>query len=233
MLKDLMDWIYPRICMHCGERLEPGLHALCTLCRFYGYPQATKTGGILPEPLVCMQPLWVFEKGGSLRRVIHSMKYGQLPQIGLELGECMGVQLLPKLLREFNTEPEQVLLIPVPLHPKKEKRRGYNQAQLLCEGIQRIYPVNVAPVGWVIRTRFTRTQTGLSLEKRHKNVEDAFEMKGGIPSLEGVRMILLVDDVYTTGATLFSLLSTLRKTLPVDIQAKCRFGGIALASGGS
>lgn len=232
-MKDLMDWIFPRICIHCGERLEPGLVALCTLCRFYGYPLATKTGGLLPEPLACIRPLWVFEKGGSLRRVIHSMKYGQCPQIGLELGECLGAQLLPNLLRDFNVEPERVLLVPVPLYPKKEKKRGYNQAQLLCEGIQQIHPVRIAPVGWVVRTRFTRTQTGLSLEKRHKNVEDAFELRGSLPDLEFVQMILLVDDVYTTGATMFSLMSTLRDGLGESTQSRCSFAGIALASGGS
>ncbi len=238
--------------------------ALCTLCRFYSYPLATRFPGILPEPISRVQPLWVFEKGGSLRRLIHAMKYGGLPQIGHELGECMGLQLLPDLFRDFQVDPWQVLLLPVPLHPKKEKKRGYNQANLLCEGIQRIHSVHVAPDGWIVRRRFTRTQTGLSLEKRTQNLDQAFDMVANLketgfmtktqfdakirrwihreftipaPDLTQIKLILLVDDVFTTGATLFSLMKTLREGLDeVNLVQQrsevIQFAGVTLAAGG-
>lgn len=235
LFSDLMDWIFPRICYHCGERLEPDLMALCTLCRFYGYPLAVPTQLILPEPFACIRALWAFEKGGTLQRLIHAMKYGSLPQIGLELGECMGLQLLPVLFREFDVEPEEILLIPVPLHRRKEKKRGYNQAQLLCEGMQRIHPIRIAPRDWIIRRRFTRTQTGLAFGKRFENLEDAFELKEQMLEaldLHKVRVMLLVDDVYTTGATLFSLMKALEQGLAKSGIAGWRFGGVTLASGG-
>jgi predicted amidophosphoribosyltransferase len=243
LLEDLSDWIFPRICFHCGERLEPGLTALCTLCRFYGYPQSEPIGGILPEPFSFLQPLWVFEKGGSLRKLIHALKYGGVPQIGVELGECMGLQLLPGLLRQFELEPEQIFLIPVPLHPKKERQRGYNQARVLSMGIQNILPVRLAPDGWVIRRKWTRSQTGLSPDKRASNLNEAFGVEDSVKVLAnpliGIKAIIVVDDVYTTGATLFSLMREVRLAVEKNIgsgelpeESSLIFGGITLAAGG-
>lgn len=217
--------------------------ALCTLCRFYGYPQSDAITGILPEPFSFLQPLWVFEKGGSLRRLIHALKYGGVPQIGVELGECMGLQLLPGLLRELELEPSQILLIPVPLHPKKERQRGYNQARMLSKGIQNVVPVRLAPEGWVIRRKWTRSQTGLSPDKRASNLNAAFGVEDSLKVLAnpliGIKAILLVDDVYTTGATLFSLMQMIKlameKTVEGGVLAEAKslhFGGITLAAGG-
>lgn len=137
--------------------------------------------------------LWKFERDAPVRVVLHRLKYGNCPWIGLELGEDLarsGSVLLEK--------PWDVI-IPVPLHKLRLLERGYNQSDWIARGIGRAMNVPVASRE-MARRRNTKSQTDLAREDRRTNVESAFSLRG-VCSLEGCRVIL-VDDTLTTGATL-------------------------------
>jgi ComF family protein len=142
--------------------------------------------------------------GGTLRLAIHRFKYESDTPLAEPLGGLIGAILKPDILplALMNKPPT---LVPVPLHRDREKSRGYNQGALLAEEVAR-------HTGWTLepglrRVRPTRSQVGLHMEERKRNVADAFVWQGGqVP--EGV---MLVDDVCTTGATLAECAYALRK----------------------
>ena len=126
---------------------------------------------------------------GPVRELIHEFKYGGL----MELADILGRVLV---FAAQQSRLGDVMIVPVPLHPKRLAERGFNQAQLLGERVARI-------MGWPLssllyRNRGTRTQTNLTREQRRINVSGAFMCKGDVAG----KSILLVDDVITTGATL-------------------------------
>ena len=125
---------------------------------------------------------------------MHRVKYRGNKELGIYLGRLMGSQLLTSNRFSFIDG-----LIPLPLHPSKERKRGYNQATLLCEGIAAILGKPV----WkdvVIRSTSTESQTKKNRVERWQNMEGRFELLRPA-SIEG-KHVLLIDDVITTGATL-------------------------------
>jgi ComF family protein len=131
------------------------------------------------------------EFSGALRNAIHRFKYG-----GQSVGAgALAALLLPHLSGILT--PDQ-LLVPMPLHPRRERQRGYNQAALLGRAIAGAYGCTVAERA-LHRTRPTTPQVSLNLAERARNMDGAF---AGDPSLCHGRHLLLVDDVCTTGATL-------------------------------
>jgi len=99
-------------------------------------------------------------------------------------------------------------IVPVPLHPLRRRERGFDQAELLAAALAEATRIAVRP-GLLLRTRYTDPQIGLRPHERRENVKGAFELRHPLPG-SGVR-VLLVDDVYTTGATLEECAGTLRK----------------------
>ena len=140
--------------------------------------------------------LYLFRKGGSVQHIIHQFKYNGKTEIGLKLGEYYG-GLLSKSTR-FNTIDA---IIPVPLHPKKQMWRGYNQSEIFAQGLSQ--SMNKPVLNVLERRVFTDTQTKKETLERHENMEEIFQIKKN--SLKQYhKHILLVDDVMTTGATLES-----------------------------
>lgn len=125
---------------------------------------------------------------------MHEFKYNNNTDIGELFGRQLGVQL-----QEHDIIKRIDCVVPVPLHPKKERKRGYNQSFFLAKGISEVskVPVNHKDLQ---RVKHSESQTGKSREKRWKSVEDAFEVKE--PQQIQSKHILLVDDVITTGATI-------------------------------
>jgi ComF family protein len=139
-----------------------------------------------------------FHQGGSVQRLIHVMKYEQRPDLARHLGRLLGEELKPATWwRGYDA------LVPVPLHPRRQRRRGYNQSEWLAQGLRAEMNLPVR-LDLARRLRNTRSQTGLSRDEREANVADAFVAE---PAAAGLRL-LLVDDVVTTGATLLSLASS-------------------------
>jgi ComF family protein len=142
--------------------------------------------------------------GGVLRAAIHKLKYESDSPLAELLGGLIVEALAPtRLPRTLQQDPPT--LVPVPLHPQREKSRGYNQCALLAEEVAR-------ETGWLLdnslhRVRPTKSQVGLHMEERRQNVAGAFEWRGG----KAPENVLLVDDVCTTGATLAECARALRK----------------------
>lgn len=135
-----------------------------------------------------------FSKDSVIQRLIHQLKYKGNTDIGFLLGEFMGRSMLSG--SRFSKVDG---LIPLPLYPDKEKQRGYNQAAIICNGIGAAMNIPVLTNN-VLRQRPTETQTRKHRSERWENVEGSFVIKNP-SSLQG-RILLLVDDVITTGATL-------------------------------
>jgi ComF family protein len=145
-------------------------------------------------PLVAAHSEFYFAKETLIQHLVHQLKYKGNKEIGIYLGALMAKSLLNS--NRFNQLDG---LIPLPMYPDKEKKRGYNQAAVICEGMSPILNVPVLNKN-LLRQRFTETQTKKHRVERWENVAGSFVMKNG-EQLSGKRL-LLVDDVVTTGATL-------------------------------
>ena len=134
-----------------------------------------------------------FSKKGKSQRLLHLLKYRNKPEIGEELGRLFGLELIQAGFSEAWDE-----IVPVPLHPLKEKRRGYNQSEVFAKGLSKSLKINVK--NRLQRIKFTDTQTNKSRIERLDNMLEVFALVEN--ANVGGRNILLVDDVITTGATL-------------------------------
>ena len=195
-IHSIIGLIYPSVCAACGTPLFKWEKLVCTRCRSL----LPKTGYELNEDnplarlfygrvrLKAVTACFFFSKEGKVQRLIHELKYKGNADAGVFLGQELG-----KTIKEAPLFEGLDYLIPVPLHPKREKERGYNQS---------INEVTGIPVGdqYLFRSVNTATQTHKSKEERWQNVKDIFEVKHA-EQLEG-KYVLLIDDVLTTGATL-------------------------------
>jgi ComF family protein len=135
-----------------------------------------------------------FSKGSKYQTLLHNLKYKGMKEIGEEIGKHFGTDLSQST--EFNSVD---IICPVPLHPSKEKKRGYNQSWWIASGIAKQLNKELSSNN-LQRLTATETQTRKSRFDRHLNVDGIFELKN--PEAFSGKHILLVDDVVTTGATL-------------------------------
>jgi len=187
-------------------------HLICTDC-LYNLP---KTNYHLENDNPISQIFWgrveienatslfFFNKGSRYQELIHKLKYNGKKEIGLELGKYFASFLIEsESFRIFD------YIIPVPLHPKKEKKRGYNQSYWFALGLNQIYKTKV-DVDILYRTIETSTQTNKSRFERWENVGEVFKIRDNITLRD--KKILLVDDVLTTGATIEACAKALLET---------------------
>ena len=193
--------LFPHVCSGCGSDLLSEESMLCMRCvdampetnfdihpnnpiekRFWGRLQ-----------VIAATAQYYFTKESLMQELIHQFKYKSNKDLGLQLGRMMGESL--KRSNRFNVDA----LIPLPLFPAKEKKRGYNQATILCNGMAEYINVPVLN-DVIIRPQFTETQTKKGRVERWLNMEGKFILKD--QSVISNKHILLVDDVVTTGATL-------------------------------
>jgi len=196
-----MDWIQSPYCNKCGHP-------------FYG----KLIGGRDCPNCLSLQP--TFQKGraafllaGGGRRLIHALKYRGITAV---------LKDLPLLLEQapgYLSFLENAVLVPVPLHRRRHRSRGFNQAALIARAVAQIIEGAVVS-DLLIRTRNTPTQTELPRERRIKNVKNAFAPKPEAV-IEVDRRFVLMDDVITTGATLEACCLALRKAgaKHVDVAA--------------
>ncbi|MES1215214.1 MAG: phosphoribosyltransferase family protein [Bacteroidota bacterium] len=204
-LKEIKDsflhLLFPHVCAGCGSDIISEESMLCMHCliampetnfeNHAGNPVEKNFWGRVPLSAATAQ--FYFTKESLMQHLIHLFKYKQNKELGLQLGRLMGDQL--KRSDRFNVDA----LIPLPLFPAKEKRRGYNQATVLCNGIAEHINVPVLE-NVIIRPQHTETQTKKGRLERWKNMEGKFVLAD--PNAIKNKHILLVDDVITTGATL-------------------------------
>jgi ComF family protein len=130
-----------------------------------------------------------------LRESIHALKYEDHPELADPLARYMVVAFAQERWRRITAEIDAV--VPVPLHEERQDERGYNQSELLAVAFCHAVGLQLAP-RWLHRTHPTRQQVGLNAPERKQNVDGAF----GADAAIGEKTLLLIDDVYTTGATL-------------------------------
>ena len=218
-LHSILNLFYPRVCAACGESLLKDEETVCLKCRYL----LPKTGYELnpDNPLAqtfygrvkfhAVTACFFFAKSGKVQHLIHELKYKGNKEAGVFLGQQLGDTIKDAPLFQGID-----YLIPVPLHPKREKQRGYNQSLMIAKGINEVTGI---PIGdkYLIRAVNTATQTKKSAEERYKNVKDIFEVR--FPEeLEG-KHVLLIDDVLTTGATLESCAHQLENITGIVISA--------------
>lgn len=201
-LDDLLWLVYPELCVSCDKPLNTGEKCLCTSCRFH----LPKTNFHLEEVNPIIKHFWgkvkveaaaayfLFTKGEKVQHLIHQLKYRKRKDIGVFLGELYGYDL--KKSAVFSTVD---VIIPVPLHPKKLRKRGYNQSECFAEGLSQSLKVPY-DVRSLKRKKETQTQTRKHRFERFENVNNVFSVTKP-EQLKG-KHILLVDDVITTGSTL-------------------------------
>ena len=199
---ELLNLLFPELCNACGTLLYKGEDLICLRCMqdlpytdFHLYadnPVAKQFWGRIP--LNAAMSLFYFGKGSKVQRLIHYLKYKDQTMLGVKLGNMLGVLILSSAAYKDVT-----MIVPVPLHLKRQRQRGYNQSKCIAEGIAQVLnvPVNDKVL---VRAVATSSQTKKGRYKRFENMTAVFEVKK--PEECKQQHILLVDDVMTTGATL-------------------------------
>jgi ComF family protein len=199
---DLLHLFYPHLCAGCQSDVLSVHDPICPIC-IASLPE-TGFENITENPvektfygrihLKAATSSYYFSKGSALQHIIHALKYEKNQKAGLVLGRLLGSQL--KNCSQFR---EDYLLVPVPMHPGKEKQRGYNQAAVIAKGIHEVTTWPLCEDA-VLKLLQTTTQTKKGRNDRWENIRDGFKLNNAA-ALEN-KHILLIDDVLTTGATL-------------------------------
>lgn len=208
---DFIGLLYPSICITCGNNLFRNEKIICTRCR---YKLPITNFHLLKEnpvsralwgrvPLESAAAYLYFKKSGVAQVLMHELKYRGNKEMGIFLGELYGYEL--NTSRLFETID---CIVPVPLHKKKLKKRGYNQSEMIAIGLSRTFGKAVI-AGNLYRKVHSSTQTRKTKYERWLNVDKIFGLRS--PSDFENKHILLVDDVITTGATLEACAQVLLK----------------------
>jgi ComF family protein len=202
--ESVLHIVFPHVCDGCGSDLLNPESRLCIRClaslpetnfeMHANNPVEKDFWGRLP--LTNASAHLYFTKESLVQRLMHQLKYRGNKELGLQLGRLMG-----NALKSSNRFYSIDALIPLPLFPSKERKRGYNQAKVLCDGIAEILCLPVLP-DVITRPQHTETQTKKGRIERWKNIEGKFRLAD--PTAIQNKHLLLVDDVVTTGATLES-----------------------------
>lgn len=197
----MLDWFFPRICLLCDRRIDHNTVFLCESC----------WDGLPPNRNNSLQELWLYREhpeevaldgifafyafNESVQKIVHEIKYRRRWRLWNEFAAQLRHSWpeLPSFLSKVD------LLIPVPLHKKRLKERGFNQSALLARSLAGQLHITWDE-GILQRTRHTRSQTELTAPERRLNVRGAFTVTGGV-SLKG-KKCALVDDLLTTGSTM-------------------------------
>ena len=201
-LDGLIDLFYPSVCKKCGTRLLSRDEILCKKC-IYSLPR-TNFEQLENNPAAQLFwgkitikytfPVYYYRKGETLQKLIHLMKYKNRRDIGIFLGRIIG-----NIIIRTTFDPTFDMIIPVPLHPKRFKTRGYNQCEQLAEGISAITKIPVMK-DVLIREKYNVSQTKKNRFERWSNVDGIFRLTENSKLIN--KHVLIVDDIITSGSTL-------------------------------
>jgi ComF family protein len=209
LLHHISQLIFPASCFACQAQLPSNHFFLCYACNtsmpYIGkYAANNFTEKILwgRAPFLFADSLLYFQKEGLAQKVIHQLKYKNQAQVG----EWLGIQMGKKIKGMPAHLWQNAILVPVPLSPKRQQQRGYNQSMEIALGIQQITQLSISENG-ILRLHNTETQTRKNRMDRLANMKHAFEADSKQAS--NTAHVILVDDVITTGATLESCASAI------------------------
>jgi ComF family protein len=223
-IRDLVGLIYPVKCLICdGCEASSRTPLLCENCL------GEISSRPLPEAVDGQHDAannsgfdsafagWQYD--AAMQQIIHATKYRRRPSLGETLGDLLAQRLSASLRDEFT----KTVVVPVPLHRRRERKRGFNQSLVLGRALAKSWHLEVMPRA-LRRTRFTQPQAKLRAAERWQNVEGAFAPARGL-HLE-TPTVFLVDDVLTTGATMNACAAALKSA------GASKVIGIALARAG-
>ena len=201
-IDDLLNIVFPKLCCICEEALTKNEDLICFHCRselpkinLKNYKSNEITTRFVGKMEIDFGASYLhFLKSGISQKMLHQFKYKNYPEIGEIIGKWFGYELL-----KANINKETDIIIPVPLHPRKQRKRGYNQSHYFAKGISEALNIPT-DFNSLIRTQYQKSQTHKTKEQRWKSVENAFKVID--PKKVENKRVLLVDDVITTGATL-------------------------------
>ena len=206
---DLVNFFFPLYCPVCGIPVTLRKQKLCLQCEL----DMPRAGFPDPRDNPVAQLFWGrvrvaaatsffrFEKGSRYQKLLHILKYNGDQAMGLYLGKLLGSELKDSVFGQCD------YLVPVPLHEQKMRKRGYNQSEIIANGVSIVTGIPVR-IDLLFRDGVTSTQTRKSRFERFKNVEKVFRFESGNLESSGCS-ILLLDDVVTTGSTLEACASAL------------------------
>lgn len=220
---DTLSLFFPQLCEVCGDTLVGEERVICLVCLLelprtnYHLHPANNLEKVFwgRVNLERVSAFFYYTKGSSYQHLLHRLKYEGRKEIGYEIGCLYGAEL-----KSAGAFLDVDYLIPIPLHPKKEKKRGYNQSLQIANGLSKSLGIPVR-TDLLIRDHFTETQTNKSRIQRWENVTEIFSVKDAESFTN--KHLVLVDDVITTGATIEACSEI------IHAAAKCRISALSMA----
>ncbi|WP_318310694.1 ComF family protein [Flagellimonas crocea] len=218
IINEINNVLLPRVCFGCNAQLFSGEHILCAVCRHdvpltdHNYLEENEVDRIFYGriPIKKAASFSFFSKKGPVKNLLHWLKYKNQEEIGAFFGAWCGAHL-----KESGQLKHIDLVIPVPLHPKKLKKRGYNQVTLFARKIAESIGAEYCD-DWLIKVKNTKTQTKKGRQWRWESSKNAFQLDSS--KNPNCKNILLVDDVITTGATIESCARTLLQHKDLEVS---------------
>lgn len=218
IFQDFIDLFFPNPCFVCSQKMGSAETYICTSCqldlpyaREYNDPENAESNKLFWGKLEIKQVYtgFYFKKGNPVQNLMHELKYNHQPKLGVEMGIWLAREMI-----QYN-QPLPDVIIPVPLHPKRQRTRGYNQSHQLALGISKTLniPINHKTVK---RVAYNVSQTKQTRFTRWDNVEKIFNIEKR-HQLHG-KHLLIVDDVITTGSTLEALCNEIQKSFNCTIS---------------
>ncbi len=202
MFSDFLNLFFPRICAVCQQPLVKNEEIICLSCQIkfprtnflslYENPLKDRFTGKVDVKYA--MALFNFHKAGITQKLLHQLKYGNRPEIGQLAGRWLAAEII-----KHNKQEEFDIILPVPLHKQKKRKRGYNQSDHFAMGIASALNILVHTT-LIRRIRKGESQTHKTRMERWENVNQAFQVVD--PDKLKEKRVLLVDDVITTGATI-------------------------------
>lgn len=217
MWRNLFDIFFPNLCVVCSRSLASAELHCCVGCM-----------AALPyfdEPTVYLENLEAllgvrsiegfvfFEKDSRVQVLLHAIKYKSCKELGRQMGRLFGEEMAKQAINQ-----KIDCIVPMPIHSRRRHQRGYNQSELLAEGLGEVLEKPVLN-NHLFRVKYSESQTRVSKEERLQHTQGAFVLQNA-PELSGKR-ILLVDDVLTTGATAEAACKALRSAPSVELHLAC------------
>ncbi len=218
MLKDFVSLLYPPCCLCCHVVLAPHEKTVCSVCEME-LPHTHYE--IIPEnpieqifwgriPIQAATACYYFSKEGRVQQLMHALKYNDQLEAGILLGKKLGI-----LLKKSSRFQHITTIVPVPLHQKKLRKRGYNQCSFISQGLHETTNWEIDETS-LLRVTYNESQTKKSRWARWKNVSTIFQLR---PETDFTgKHILLIDDVITTGSTLEACAIELFKGNPASVS---------------
>ncbi|MDR1274425.1 MAG: ComF family protein [Odoribacteraceae bacterium] len=215
LFASLLDLFFPTPCVVCEEALTRGERFICTRCRHdlpfsRGNHVDVELKFMATCPMGPVYSLFHYHRESRYKNLVHAIKYHDNKRLAIFLGEVLGERIDGKV--------SAGIIVPLPLHPSRERERGFNQSARLARGISSVLRLPVRE-DVVLRVRNNPSQTRLAPDERAKNVANVFAVKE--PEALAGSEILLVDDVLTTGATIGSCLKELSRVPDVRVSVAC------------